>query len=79
MTVQLVFKFALGVYIQQTGDTNNDANISDAGRFAFSDLFYGFKHPLYQEIEHNDLKNKSIYPEGVKQQRIKYLTYSLRN
>ena len=41
------------------------------------DLFYGFNHPLYQEIEYRDLKNKAIYPEEVKQQRLKNLSYSL--
>ena len=76
MMFQLVLKFALGIYVQRIGDRNNDSVISNAGRFAFLDLFYGFKHPLYQEIEYRDLKNKAIYPEEIKQQRIKNLSYS---
>ena len=74
---QLVLKFGLGIYVQRIGDRHNDAAISDAGRFAFLDLFYGFNHPLYQEIEYRDLKNKAIYPDEVKRQRLKNLSYSL--
>ena len=62
MMFQLVLKFGLGIYVQRIGDRHNDA-----ARFAFRDLFYGFNHPLYQEIEYRDLKNKAIYPEEVKQ------------
>ena len=58
MMFQLVFKFALGIYIQRIGDRNNDAVVSDAGRFAFMDMFYGFRPPIYQEIEYSDLENK---------------------
>ena len=75
--LQLVLKFALGIYIQRIGDRHNDSTISDAGRFAFMDLFYGFKHPLYQELEYQDLKNKATYPEALKKQRQQNLTYSL--
>ena len=76
MMFQFVFKFALGIYVQRVGDRNNNALISDAGQFVFSDLFYGFRHPLYQEIEYRDLKNKAIYPVEVKNQGAKNLTYS---
>ena len=74
---QLVFKFALRIYIQRIGGRNNDAAVSDAGRFAFMDMFYGFRHPIYQEIEYRDLKNKVLYPIEVKIQRKQSFSFSL--
>ena len=72
----MTLHFALGIYIQRIGDRNNDISISDAGRYYFLSFFYGFNHPYYQEIEYRDLENKPIYPQEVKEQRNKKLTFS---
>ena len=33
------------------------------------DMFYGFNHPIYREVEYSDLCNKVLYPEVVKELR----------
>ena len=73
---QLVLTYALGIYIQRIGDRNNDTSVSDAGRYAFLDFFYGFQHPIYREIEYRDLRNKVIYPEPVLKQRYENLSFT---
>ena len=73
---QLVLAYALGIYAQRVGDRNNDIHVSDAGRYAFIDWFYGFKHPIYREIQYQDLRNKALYPEEVKRQRSKNFSFS---
>ena len=82
-TLKLVFNlfltYGLGIYIQRIGDRNNDSNVSDAGRYAFLDFFYGFNHPLYQEIEYRDLRNKARYPSEVKKQLEENHTFSTIN
>lgn len=75
MRVFFIFS-PIGLYVQRVGDRNNDCAVSDAGRTAFLNLFYGFNHPIYREIEYRDLRNKVLYPNQVKQQRKKNLTYS---
>ena len=30
-------------------------------------LFYGFKHPIYQEIKYRDLKDQIRYTEAIKE------------
>ena len=76
---QLVLTYRLGIYAQRLGDRNNDVYVSDAGRYAFIDWFYCFKHPIYREIEYRDLRNKALYPEEVKRQRSKNLSFSSTN
>ena len=44
----------------------NDTATIDAGRLKFMPLFYGFNHPIYQEIEYRDLQNRVCYPEEVR-------------
>ena len=46
---QLVFTYALAIMINKLGDCNNE-NIQSAGRYKFWELFYGFNHPIYQEM-----------------------------
>ena len=79
-TLKLVFSFVLtyglAIYTQKVGDRNNDSTISDAGRYSFLDFFYGFKHPFYQEIEYRDLRNKAIYPDKIRCQLNKNVTFS---
>ena len=79
LLLQIVLTYGLGIYVQRVGDRNNDNNVSEAGRFAFIDWFYGFKHPIYREIEYRDLMTKSIYPEEVKSQFEKNLSFSTKN
>jgi len=79
MLLNLVLKFGLGLYTQRVGDRNNDVLISDAGRYSFLDLFYGFNHPYYQEIEYRDLRNKAICPYEIHKQLDENLTFSKEN
>ena len=72
----MVLSYGLGIYIQRVGDRNNDYNVSEAGRLAFQNIFYGFKHPIYRELEYRDLKNKVIYPSAVKEQQKRNLSFS---
>ena len=76
MMLQMVLRYTLGIYVQRIGDRNNNQSISDAGRYSFLNFFYGFNHPLYQEIEYRDLKNKTVYPEEIRLQRQNNLTFS---
>lgn len=76
LVLQLIFTYALGIYVQRIGDRNNDIVTSDAGRYAFTDFFYAFHHPIYREIEYRDLRNKTIYPIEVRKQRYENLTFS---
>ena len=68
---QLVLTYGQGIYAQRVGERNNDMHVSDAGRYAFIDWFYGFNHPIYREIEYRNLRNKALYPKEVKRQRSK--------
>ena len=61
---QLVLTYGQGIYAQRV-------HVSDAGRYAFIDWFYGFNHPIYREIEYRNLRNKALYPKEVKRQRSK--------
>lgn len=63
--------------INKLGDCNNNENIQSAGRYKFWELFYGFNHPIYQEIEYCDLRQKVAMPYIVKKQRTKNLTYTI--
>ena len=76
-TLNLVFdfvlKFGFAIYVERVGDRNNDVSVSDAGRYTFLDFFYAFNHPIYQEIEYRDLRNKIRYPELIRTQLDKNL------
>lgn len=74
--LQIVLTYSLGIYTQRVGDRNNDCQVSYAGRYAFGDWFYGFRHPLYREIEYRDLLSKSIMPEKVQNQLSQNLSFS---
>ena len=45
LNVHLVLKYALDMCVERIEDGNNDHQLSDAVRFAFMDMFYGFPHP----------------------------------
>ena len=63
--VELTLNIALSIYVERVGDRNNDPVCSDAGRYKFYKLFYGFNHPIYREVEYNELRQKAIYPEKI--------------
>ena len=58
------------------GDRSNDVQFQNAGRYKFSELFYGFDHPIYQEIEYRHLLQKVIMLKEVKELLDKNMTYS---
>ena len=66
LVYQLIFNFALAIYVQKTGVRCNDHKLVNAGRYKFMPLFYAFNHPIYQEIEYRDLRNQISYPDEIK-------------
>ena len=74
---QLVFTYALAIMVNKLGDRNNNEKIQNAGRYKFMELFYAFNHPIYQEIEYRDLKQKVVMPDEVRNQRRSNLTYTV--
>ena len=64
---QLIFNFALSIYVQKVGVRLNNWNMIDAGRMKFLIFFYSFNHPIYQEVEYRDLKNRAMYPDILTQ------------
>ena len=73
----LILNYALAIVIQKIGDRHNNYAVHSAGRFRFMEFFYGFNHPWYQQIEYNDLKTKTTYPEPVYEMRKKNLSFGL--
>ena len=65
LLTQLFLTFELAIYIQRIGDRNNDAKMSNAGRYKFFYLFFAFKHPIYREVEYWELHNKVSYPPEI--------------
>ena len=49
------------------GERNNDNRCSEAGCLKYIDMFFGFNHSIYGEVEYSDHKNKFLYPDIVKQ------------
>ena len=41
------------------------------------EIFHAFNHPIYQEIEYRDLKQKVFMPDEVRNQRRSNLTYTV--
>ena len=74
---QLIFSYTLAVFVTKIGDRNNDVKVHEAGRYKFMELFYGFPHPIYQEIEFRDLKQKCSMPNEILEQRNRNLTYTI--
>ena len=68
--------YGLGIYIQRTGDRNNDIEVSNAGRYKFFDVFFGFKHPIYREVEYRELQNKVLNPQPIKEMLDNNVTFS---
>lgn len=74
--IQLTFTIALSVYVQRIGDRNNDVICSEAGRYKFLNMFYAFNHPIYREVEYNDLRQKALYPDALRKIRNENCTFS---
>ena len=60
MIRQLVLNYVLAIFILKKGDCSNNVQIQNAGCYKLSELFYGFNHPIYQEIEYCDILQKVI-------------------
>ena len=67
LVYQLIFNFTLAIYVQKVGIRANDWNMIDAARMKFLPFFYGFNHPIYQEVEYRDLYNRATYPDCISQ------------
>ena len=65
LVYQLLLNFTLAIFIQKVGVRANNWKMIDAGRMKFLPFFYGFKHPIYQEVEYRDLFNRASYPEAI--------------
>ena len=76
LLTQLFLTFGLVIYIQRIGDRNNDAKMSNAGRYKFIDLLFAFKHPIYREVEYRELPNKVLYPPEIQVLLESNLSYS---
>ena len=76
MIRKLVSNYALAIFISKKADRSNNVQVQNAGRYKFSELFYGFDQPIYQEIEYRDLLQIVIMPKEIKELRDKNMTYS---
>ena len=75
MNSQLILNYVLPRFIFYKGDCSNNVQIQNAGCYKFSELFYCFNHPIYQEIEYLNLLQK-VMPKEVKELRDKNITYT---
>ena len=73
---ELTLNIGLGIYVNRVGERNNDYRCSQAGRMKCIDMFYGFNHPIYREVEYSDLRNKVLYPEVVKELRKQNISFN---
>ena len=62
---EFILGFVLAVYVHRVGDRFNDSKCSDAGRMKFFDFFFALNHPIYREVEYNDLRERALYTEEV--------------
>ena len=76
---QITLNIALSMYIQRVGDRNNDEIVSEAGRLRFVNMFYGFNHPIYREIEYNELRQKVCFPTIISELRKENISFSNPN
>lgn len=61
--------------MQRIGDRSNDFRCSHAGRMKALDLFYGFNHPIYREVEYNDLANSVRAPKAIEALRRRNISF----
>ena len=76
---QLTFNVALAMYVQRVGDRNNDCKCSGAGRYKFFNMFFGFNHPIYREVEYNELRQKVLLPQEISAVRNNNISYSTKS
>ena len=79
LVAELTLNIALAIYVQRVGDRHNDETCSDAGRYKFLKMFYGFNHPIYREVEYNELRQKAIFPQEISEIRAKNISFSSAN
>ena len=68
LVCELALNIGLGIHLHRAGEQNNDYHC-EAGCLKYINMFFGFKHLIYQEVEYSDLKNKVLYPDIVKQRQ----------
>ena len=73
LVCELMLNIGLGIYIHKVGEQNNHYRCSEAGCLKCINMFFGFNHLIYGEVEYSDLKNKVLYPDIVKQWKNKCL------
>ena len=79
LLTQLFLTFGLAIYIQKIGDRNNNAKMSNAGRYKFFDQFFAFKHLIYREVEYRELRNKVLCPPEIQVFLESNVSYSSSN
>ena len=62
---QFVLNVTLAIYVHRVGMRNNDVKCSHTGRMKFLDMFFAFRHPIYREVEYNELRQMALYPTDV--------------
>lgn len=76
---QFTLNFVLAVYITRIGNRFNDARCGKAGRMKFFPLWFALNHPIYREIEYNDLRERATYHPAVAELRDLNSTFSTGN
>ena len=73
---ELTLNVALAIYVQRIGDRNNDHICSSAYWYKFYKTFYGFNHPIYREVEYNELRQQALYPSEIANLREENISFS---
>ena len=79
LMAELTLNIALAIYVQRVGDRHNDEMCSDAGRYKFFKMFFGFNHPIYREVEYNELRQKAIFSKEISDVQKKNISFSSGN
>ena len=62
--------------MNRVGEGNNNYCCSLAGRMKCIDMFYGFNHQIYREVEYSGLHNNALHPGVVKELRKRNISFS---
>ena len=73
---EFLLNFVLPIYVHKVGERYNDFKCSNAGRMKFLDFWYAFNHPIYREIEYNDLRERAISTKEVNELRERNTSYA---
>ena len=76
---QLTLNYAFAISLQKQDVRCNDVKAVEACHYKFLLMFYGFCHPIYQEVEYRDLRNRALYPTDLKSTMDENLTFSKSN